>query len=100
MGQLQISIRRTERSHHGGGVRSVGSSFGDDANILVSPGYVVLDAALRYELVNLAQAWKGAEVTLNVSNLLDKSYYTSCSSNIYCQFGNGRLVLAGLRYRW
>ncbi|UPJ54497.1 TonB-dependent siderophore receptor [Bradyrhizobium sp. 200] len=84
----------------GGGVRSVGSSFGDDVNSLVSSGYVVFDAAARYDLVNLVQAWKGAQLTLNVTNLFDKSYYTSCSSNIYCQFGNGRLVLAGLRYRW
>lgn len=84
----------------GGGVRSVGPSFGDDINSLVSPGYVVVDAAVRYDLANLVRAWKGAEVTLNVTNLFDKSYYTSCSSNFYCQFGNGRLVLAGLRYRW
>ncbi|MDU6377820.1 MAG: TonB-dependent receptor, partial [Bradyrhizobium sp.] len=84
----------------GGGVRSVGPSFGDDVNSLVSPGYVVFDAALRYDLVNLTRGWKGAELTLNVTNLFDKSYYTSCSSNFYCQYGNGRLVLAGLRYRW
>ena len=84
----------------GGGGRSVGPSYGDDINSLVSPGYVVFDAALRYDLVNLVQAWKGAQATLNVTNLFDKSYYTSCSSNIYCQFGNGRLLLAGLRYRW
>ena len=84
----------------GGGVRSVGPSFGDDINSLVSPGYVVVDAAVRYDLVNLVRTWKGAELTLNVTNLFDKSYYTSCSSNFYCQFGNGRLVLAGLRYRW
>lgn len=84
----------------GGGVRSVGPSYGDDINSLVSPGYVVFDAAVRYDLVNLVRAWKGAELTLNVTNLLDKSYYTSCSSNFYCQFGNGRLAIAGLRYRW
>jgi iron complex outermembrane receptor protein len=84
----------------GGGVRSVGPSYGDDINSLVSPGYVVFDAAIRYDLVNLVRAWKGAELTLNVTNLFDKSYYTSCSSGFYCQFGNGRLALAGLRYRW
>lgn len=84
----------------GGGVRSVGRSYGDDVNSLVSPGYVVFDAGLRYDLANLVRAWRGAEATLNVTNLFDKSYYTSCSSNFYCQFGNGRLVLAGLRYRW
>lgn len=84
----------------GGGVRSVGPSFGDDINSLVSPGYVVFDAAARYDLANLVRGWKGAELTLNVTNLFDKSYYTSCSSNFYCQYGNGRLVVAGLRYRW
>lgn len=84
----------------GGGVRSVGPSYGDDINSLVSPGYVVFDAAVRYDLVNFVRAWKGAELTLNVTNLFDKSYYTSCSSNFFCQFGNGRLALAGLRYRW
>ncbi|MFT4116148.1 TonB-dependent siderophore receptor [Bradyrhizobium sp.] len=84
----------------GGGVRSVGPSYGDDVNSLVTPGYVVFDAAARYDLVNLVRAWKGAELTINVTNLFDKSYYTSCSSNFYCQFGNGRMVLAGLRYRW
>src|SRR5205807_7403708 len=43
----------------GGGVRSVGPSVGDDVNSLVSPGYVVFDAALRYDLVNLTRGWKG-----------------------------------------
>ena len=84
----------------GGGMRSVGSSFGDDGNTLTTPGYVVFDTSLRYELVNLAQAWKSVEATLNVTNLFDKSYYTSCSSGFYCQFGNGRMALAGLRHRW
>ena len=84
----------------GGGIRYVGSSFGDDANLLRAPGYTVIDAALRYDLEKLAREFRGTELTLNVTNLFDKEYYSSCSSDIYCQFGNRRLILAGLRYRW
>ncbi|GAA3842860.1 TonB-dependent siderophore receptor [[Pseudomonas] carboxydohydrogena] len=84
----------------GGGIRHVGASFGDDANTLRTPAYTVLDAALKYELGNFAASFKGAMLTLNVNNLLDKEYYSSCSSGYYCQFANRRTVLAGLRYRW
>lgn len=38
--------------------------------------------------------------TAGSNNLLDKEYYSSCSSGYYCQFANRRTVLAGLRYRW
>lgn len=84
----------------GSGLRYVGASYGDDANSLQTPSYAVVDAALRYDLAMIARELKGAELTLNVTNLFDKEYYSSCSSNIYCQFGNRRLILAGLRYRW
>jgi iron complex outermembrane receptor protein len=60
----------------------------------------VFDAALRYNLEKLHASLKGFETTLNVTNLTNKQYYTNCSSGFYCQFGNGRLVLAGLRYKW
>lgn len=84
----------------GGGVRYVGSSFGDDANTLRTPAYTVADLALKYELGNLTRSLNGMALTLNVNNLFDKEYYSSCSSGYYCQFGNRRTVLAGLRYRW
>jgi iron complex outermembrane recepter protein len=84
----------------GGGVRHVGSTFGDDANTLRTPAYTVVDLALKYELENLTRNLKGMSLTLNVNNLFDKEYYSSCSSGYYCQFGNRRTVLAGMRYRW
>ncbi|WP_322516633.1 TonB-dependent siderophore receptor [Rhodopseudomonas palustris] len=84
----------------GGGIRHVGSSYGDDANTLQAPAYTVVDAALKYELENLSPRLKGTALTLNVNNLFDKEYYSSCSSTYYCQFGNRRTILAGLRYRW
>ncbi|WP_047308588.1 TonB-dependent siderophore receptor [Rhodopseudomonas palustris] len=84
----------------GGGIRHVGASYGDDANTLRAPAYTVVDAALKYDLVNLAPSLKGTTLTLNVNNLFDREYYSSCSSGFYCQFGNRRTVLAGIRYRW
>jgi iron complex outermembrane receptor protein len=84
----------------GGGVRFVGSSYADDANTIKADGYTLLDAALKYDFGAKRPELKGLEATLNVTNLLDKEYYSSCSSNTYCQWGNGRTVLAGLRYKW
>ncbi|MCY1376057.1 Ferrichrome outer membrane transporter/phage receptor [compost metagenome] len=84
----------------GGGIRFVGSSYADNANTIKADGYTLVDAALRYDFGAKNPSLKGLEGTLNVTNLFDKDYYSSCSSNIYCQYGNGRQVLAGLRYKW
>nr|WP_284739373.1 TonB-dependent siderophore receptor [Rhizobium sp. CG5] len=84
----------------GGGLRFVGSSYSNDANTVKADGYTLLDAALRYDFGARNPSLKGLQATLNVTNLLDKEYYSSCSSEYYCQYGNGRTVLAGLRYKW
>lgn len=83
-----------------GGVRYVSSSFGDDLNTVRSPSYAITDIAVRYELGRRFPSLSGTQLTLNVSNLFDKEYYTSCSYGIYCQFGNRRQFLGGLRYTW
>ncbi|WP_244509898.1 TonB-dependent siderophore receptor [Rhizobium sp. AC27/96] len=84
----------------GGGVRFVGASYADDANKVKADGYTLLDAAVKYDFGAKNPKFKGLEATLNVTNLLNKEYYSSCSSNYYCQYGNGRTVIAGLRYKW
>ena len=84
----------------GSGVRFVGSSYADDANTVEADGYVLVDAALQYDLGILMPSLSGAVATLNVTNLFDKDYYSSCSFNFFCQYGNGRQVLLGLRYVW
>lgn len=84
----------------GGGARFVGSSFSDDNNTVKADGYTLLDAGIRYDFGAKSPNLKGLHATLNVTNLLDKEYYSSCSSVYYCQYGNGRTVLAGLRYKW
>lgn len=84
----------------GGGIRFVGSSYADDTNSVKADGYTLVDMALHYDMENMNPSLQGLEATLNVTNLFDKEYYASCSSNFYCQYGNGMQALAGLRYRW
>ncbi|WP_172295454.1 TonB-dependent siderophore receptor [Pseudoruegeria sp. HB172150] len=84
----------------GGGVRFVGSSYGDDANTVKADGYTLVDLAIRYDLGQANPALDGMEATLNVRNLFDETYYSSCSYNFYCQYGEGRIVTAGLRKTW
>ena len=84
----------------GGGLRFVGSSYGDDANTVKAPGYTLVDASLKYDFGAKRPNLKGLEASLTVTNLLDKEYYSSCSYNYYCQYGNGRTVIAGLKYKW
>lgn len=81
------------------GVRVVGSSYADDANTLKTKGYTLVDASLRYNLEKVSPSLRGTEATLNATNLFDREYYSSCSSNFFCQYGNGTQVLVGLRYR-
>lgn len=84
----------------GGGVRFVGSSYADNANIVKTDGYMLADAALRFDFGAGNPRMKGVEARLNVTNLFDKTYYSSCSSDFFCQFGDGRTVTAGLHYKW
>lgn len=84
----------------GGGIRFVGSSYADDANQIESKGYTLLDASVKYDFGTKFLKLKGLTGTLNVTNLLNKKYYVSCSYDIYCQYGNDRSIIAGLIYKW
>lgn len=84
----------------GAGVRVVGASYADNANQVKADGYTLIDAAVRYDFGAKVPGLKGLEGRLNVNNLFDKTYYSSCSSDYFCQYGNGRQLLAGLRYSW
>lgn len=84
----------------GGGVRYVGPTAGNDVNSFEVPAYTLADAAVRYDLGALKTELTGAELTLNVTNLFDKEFVSSCSSATACFFGDRRLVLAGVRYKW
>ncbi|WP_313193955.1 TonB-dependent siderophore receptor [Shinella zoogloeoides] len=70
----------------GGGVRHIGSSWGNNENTLKVPAVTLVDAKIGYKKGN----WG---VDLNVTNLFDKSYVSACQINIYgqaCSYGEGR----------
>jgi len=83
----------------GGGVRYIGSNFGDLSNSQKVPGYVLVDASVHYDLGKLHNDMEGMRLGVNMSNLLDREYVVACGDNS-CFYGERRLVLASLRYNW
>lgn len=84
----------------GGGVRYIGSSYGDAANTFTVDGYVLADAMLRFDLGRLSNDLRNMTATFNVTNLFDKDYLAGCGSTSACYYGTRRTMIAGLRYRW
>jgi len=88
----------------GAGVRFFDDST-NTANTFGIDGVTLVDAALRYDLKEVANRLDGATLYLNAKNLFDTKYVTcfwgdaSGDSN-WCSYGYGRTVLGGLRYRW
>jgi len=82
------------------GVRYVGEQQVTNNNDLQVPDYTVADAALHYELGGLDPAYAGWRVGLNVQNVFDKKYVSSCSSAAFCFYGYGRETTATVSYRW
>lgn len=84
----------------GGGVRYLGSSWGDPANTFKVPESVLVDAVLSYDLRNFAATLDGFSLQVNAQNLLDDRTVTGCFSYSNCYYGLPRTVYATLRYRW
>jgi len=84
----------------GGGVRYLGSTYGDPTNSFKVPDATLVDLALSYDFGELSPDLSGARFNVNVSNLFDKDYVSSCTSQLYCFAGERRTVLATLAYRW
>ncbi len=84
----------------GGGVRYLGSSWGDDENTFKVPAVTLFDAAVHYDLGKRWPTLKGVSLSVTASNIFDKTYISSCLGSTFCTFGEGRLVLANVKYRW
>ena len=91
---------RFEGASLGGGVRYVGQSWGDTANTLRVPDVTLFDLTARYELGHLSPAMRGTSLQLNVSNLFDEKYVSSCLSYAFCFWGYRRAAIATLRHRF
>ncbi|WP_244553451.1 TonB-dependent siderophore receptor [Nitrobacter vulgaris] len=78
----------------GGGVRYVGSSFADVANLLTVPSVVLGDLAVHYEW---ASNWRAA---INVMNIADTAYVAGCGGFTSCYYGDRRRITGSLSYKW
>jgi iron complex outermembrane receptor protein len=77
----------------GGGVRFVGRSYGDNENTVSVASYAVTDAAIKYQIND------HVSLAVNATNLFDREYITTqYSGSEY--YGDGRTVLATLKYTW
>lgn len=77
----------------GTGVRYIGESWADRANTLKVDDATIFDAAVRYQRDN----WS---VALNVANLFDKAYVSSCQGLSSCGYGAGRTVTLKANVTW
>lgn len=77
----------------GGGVRFVGERQRNDGNTETLPSNSVFDAAINYAVTD------DVSLSVNATNLLDREYV---SSNTFGSryYGEGRTVLATLKYSW
>ena len=74
------------------GARYVGSYYFDAANTGTSDGTTLFDAAFNYKL------FKGTDLAVNVSNLLDEQHVVGSGTANY--YNPGREVTAKLSYNW
>ncbi|HEX2889781.1 MAG TPA: TonB-dependent siderophore receptor [Vineibacter terrae] len=77
----------------GGGVRYLGRTAGNLDNSLMVPGETLFDAMAYVDV----ERWR---LSINATNLLDKTYVAYCSGGTGCNYGARRTVLVNLRYRW
>lgn len=82
----------------GAGVQYLGSTNipGFDRDV---PSRTLVDAMVRYDFGAIDERLQGAALTLNVSNLFDRNYYTCVNAN-GCRYGAPRMITAKLSYRW
>ncbi|RCK29514.1 TonB-dependent siderophore receptor [Thalassospira lucentensis] len=77
----------------GGGLRFVGSRYNNNANASLLGSHTVVDAMVNYMVTD------NVSVAINATNLFDREYV---SSNTFGSrfYGDGRTVLATLKYSW
>lgn len=76
-----------------GGVRYLGKQYADQSNTVEVPSTTLFDAGIHYET-------EGYLLALNATNLTDERWVASCSGTNACYYGQGRTILATVKYRW
>ena len=87
----------------GAGLRYIGRSYNGVAATPGNPALTVPDTTLvdllsSYDLSKVGL--HGFTANLDVTNLFDRRYISSCYSTIWCWYGPGMDAEATLRYRW
>lgn len=77
----------------GFGVRHVGETYGDAANLWGVDSYTLYDAIVHYD----KGPWR---MSVNANNLFDDTYLSNCASLYSCYYGKQRTVYATLTWRW
>lgn len=84
----------------GSGVRYTGTTWGDSEGGFKVPHYTLYDVMAKYELGAAMTALRGTTLQLNVNNVADKHYVSSCSNTSACFYGSGRSIVASVSYSW
>ncbi|MFP5078118.1 TonB-dependent siderophore receptor [Rhizobium sp. YIM 134829] len=82
----------------GGGVRFIGSSYGNDENTLKNGTRALVDAAIHYDFAALDPKYDGLRLQVNATNLFDRRDPV-CSAG-FCYRDQGRTVIGSLKYSW
>jgi len=73
-------------------------------NKYYTPAYTLFDASLHYDLSNLNEKLKGMTLSVNVTNLFDKKYLTSCymypDYDAWCWYGQRRTAQGTLAWKF
>jgi iron complex outermembrane receptor protein len=84
----------------GGGARYTGKKYGDSGNTFKTPSFVVYDTTISYDLGRVSHTLKGAQASLNVQNLFDREYVSSCNYSFGCYYGQERTASLAVSYDW
>jgi iron complex outermembrane receptor protein len=85
----------------GGAVRYLGRNFNGaaGADSLTIPGATLFDLLASYDLGRVNPRASGLTFNLDVTNLFNRTYISSCYQTLWCWYGASRNVQASLRYR-
>jgi iron complex outermembrane receptor protein len=69
-----------------------------------TPAYTLFDASLHYDLSNLSSKMKGMTLSVNLTNIFDKKYLTSCymypDYDAWCWYGQRRTAQGTLAWKF
>ncbi|MCP1216130.1 TonB-dependent siderophore receptor [Acetobacter orientalis] len=81
------------------GIRYIGSTYADTANSFKIPAYTLFDVGAHYDFANISSSLSGLKISLAMSNLTNKRFVSSCSTN-QCYYGQARRVYGNISYSW